>query len=72
MAGWACVVGGVHGSGACMEGWVACMVGACMAGGHAWWGACVAGDMHGKGEGMHGKGACVGEVHGRGACVAGE
>ena len=50
--------GGVHGGGVCMAGdvCVACMVGACVAGGHAWQGCihrgCVAGG--------HG-GACVQE-----------
>ena len=53
--------------------WVA--RGACMAVGHAWYGACVAGGMHGEGACMTGgawQGACVaGGMHGRGVCMAG-
>ena len=45
-----------------MHGREACMVGSCMAGRHAWWGACIVGGMHGRGhvwrQDMHG-GGCV-------------
>ena len=60
----------------------ACIVGACVVGGHAWQGgvhgrACVAGGMHGKGVCMAGGnvwwGVCVAEgVCMAGQCVAGE
>ena len=43
-----------------------CGRGACMAGGHAWWGVCIAGDMPGRGCAWPGGPAC------QEACVAGE
>ena len=76
------MVGGVHGSGRgcvwqrgmCGKGcaWQgACMVGVCVAGGHAWQGAWK-GDVHGRGhvwqEGMCGRG----DMCGKGACMAGK
>ena len=65
--GGACMVGGVHGGGACVCGGGACMAGgACVAGG-----VCMLGGMHGRGD-VWWVGACVvGGVCGRGACVAG-
>ena len=54
-----CMVGGMHGRG----------VGACMAGGHMWWGACMAGVMHGGGVCVWQGGMCGGGA--RGACMAG-
>ena len=58
--------GSVHGRGACM-------VGACMAGGHAWQGACVAGSVHCRGHAWQGdvctkRGMCGG---GGGMCGRG-
>ena len=49
------MTGGVHGRGACV------------AGGHAWWGTCMAGGMHGKGHAWWG-GVCVAG----GSCLAEE
>ena len=50
--------------------------GACIVGGHVWWGvcveggACMAGGVCGRGHACQG-GVWQGGVHGRGACVAG-
>ena len=61
---------GVRGGG-CVCGRGACVVGGCVAGGHAWWGACVAGG-HAWWGGVHDKGhVWQGGMHGGGICVAG-
>ena len=44
--------------------------GACMVGGHAWWGACVAGSVHGRGR-VWWRACVVGGVCGRGVMCGG-
>ena len=67
-SGGAWMAGGMHGR-------VACMVGACIVGGHVWWGACMAGGHAWQGTcmtgGMHGGGACVVDTMRYGQCVGG-
>ena len=48
MAEGVCVVGGMHGTEACVEGGVHGRGGMHIKGGCVWWGACVAGGVHGE------------------------